>query len=195
MKNLLREYLELNEKEKITLWKDAVFIFDTNVLFNLYRYSAKTSNALMEAIENLSDRIWLPYNIAQEYLNKRCEVIYNTQSEYDNVYLNFTKNIDDCKEKLRKKDDDEDINELTLFIKNWFDKNKDSNLLVKTPSDDYILDRILGLYENKIGDPFDSGTLNDIKKRVKKGIKTIFHLAIKMIKNKKVIMIIINLVI
>lgn len=41
MKDAIREYLELKDEEKEELWKNAVFVFDTNVFLNLYRYSKK----------------------------------------------------------------------------------------------------------------------------------------------------------
>jgi hypothetical protein len=38
MKDIFRGYYKLDDDEFKQLWKKAVFIFDTNVLLNLYRY-------------------------------------------------------------------------------------------------------------------------------------------------------------
>ena len=42
MRRAIKEYIEPSSKEKQELWEKAIFVFDTNVLLNLYRYSAKT---------------------------------------------------------------------------------------------------------------------------------------------------------
>ena len=85
MKNAIREFIEPTNKEKQELWEKAVFVFDTNVLLNLYRYSAKTRNSLLAAFESFKNRIWIPYQVAYEYMNKRCEVIYETFKDMINL--------------------------------------------------------------------------------------------------------------
>lgn len=64
MRNAIREYLEYSPAEKEELWKKAVFVFDTNVFLNLYRYSKKTRDALLFAMTELKERIWMPYQVA-----------------------------------------------------------------------------------------------------------------------------------
>ena len=59
-------YCEPNFDE---LWKLAVFVFDANVLLDLYRLSPKTSTELLGIMGGLLDdsRIWIPYQFAYEY--------------------------------------------------------------------------------------------------------------------------------
>ena len=38
MKNAVKEYLNLTDNEKEELWKNATFVFDTNIFLNLYRF-------------------------------------------------------------------------------------------------------------------------------------------------------------
>lgn len=40
MKSKFRGYYKPTDEEFDTLWKNAVFVFDTNVLLNLYRYQS-----------------------------------------------------------------------------------------------------------------------------------------------------------
>ena len=49
MRNAIKEFIEPSDYEKHNLWENAIFVFDTNVLLNLYRYSAKTRNSLLDA--------------------------------------------------------------------------------------------------------------------------------------------------
>ena len=54
MRDTIKEYIELSDKEKNDLWNTATFVFDTNVFLNLYRYSNKTRNQLIESFEWLN---------------------------------------------------------------------------------------------------------------------------------------------
>lgn len=82
MKNAIREYIELSEAEKKTLWDNATFVFDTNVFLNLYRYSQKTREALLDAMGQLENRIWMPYQVAYEFMRRRPEIIIETVDRY-----------------------------------------------------------------------------------------------------------------
>lgn len=168
MKNAIREFLEPTNKEKQELWEKAVFVFDTNVLLNLYRYSAKTRNSLLAAFESFKDRVWIPYQVAYEYMNKRCEVIYETVQRYDQ----FKKEIDNFTNKaietLRLTSSDDEISDLKRYLFKWLDGNKDRNLLVLSAEKDEILDKILAIFEGRVGEKIDDVELDLIKEEGKK---------------------------
>ena len=90
MKDTIKEFLEPTNQEKQELWEKAIFVFDTNVLLNLYRYSAKTRNSLLMAFESFKGRIWIPYHVAYEYMRRRCEVIYETVQRYEQFKKEIT---------------------------------------------------------------------------------------------------------
>lgn len=163
MKNMIKEFIEPTNNEKLELWKKAVFVFDTNVLLNLYRYSAKTRNSLLAAFENFKDRVWIPYQVAYEYMNKRCDVIYETVQRYDQ----FKKEIDSFTNKaveiLRLTSNDEEISELKRYLYKWLDSNKDTNLLVVSAEKDEILDKVLEIFEGRVGEQIDEAELRTIK--------------------------------
>ena len=52
MREAIKEYIEYSSKEKNDLWNTATFVFDTNVFLNLYRYSNKTRNQLLESFDH-----------------------------------------------------------------------------------------------------------------------------------------------
>src|SRR5690554_1006254 len=74
MKDLFRGYNKKTEKELKVLWENAIFVFDTNVLLNLYRYSEDTRNSIINLVENFKDRVALPYHTAYEFNKNRYEV-------------------------------------------------------------------------------------------------------------------------
>ena len=67
MKNMFPEYYYEPDFDK--LWEQAIFVFDANVLLDIFRFSPKTSGELIEILEGLKskDRIWMPYQFAYEY--------------------------------------------------------------------------------------------------------------------------------
>lgn len=174
MKKVIKEFLEPSKKEKQELWEKAVFVFDTNVLLNLYRYSAKTRNSLLNAFESLTGRIWIPYQVAYEYMRKRCEVIYETVQRYDQFKKEAETFTGKAVETLRLTSNDEEVSELKRYLFKWLDSNKERNLLVLNPEEDEILEKILKIFDGKVGDIVPESELDVIKKegeeRYKKSI-------------------------
>lgn len=167
MRSAIKEYIEPSSKEKQELWEKAIFVFDTNVLLNLYRYSAKTRNSLLDAFQSFRDRVWIPYQVAYEYMRKRCEVIYETVQRYDQ----FKKEIDAFTNKaidtLRLTSSDDEISDLKRYLFKWLDSNKDRNLLVLNAEADEILDKILTIFEGKVGAKLSHDEIDAIKKEGK----------------------------
>lgn len=167
MRSAIKEYIEPSSKEKQELWEKAIFVFDTNVLLNLYRYSAKTRNSLLDAFQSFRDRVWIPYQVAYEYMRKRCEVIYETVQRYDQ----FKKEIDAFTNKaidtLRLTSSDDEISDLKRYLFKWLDSNKDRNLLVLNAEADEILDKILTIFEGKVGVKLSQDEIDAIKKEGK----------------------------
>lgn len=171
MKNAIREFLDLNEQEKQDLWNKATFVFDTNVYLNLYRYSKETRDTLLLAMKERSDRIWMPYQVAWEYMRKRPEVIADSQTRYSELEKEV---LSSCKNKLRIKETDPEFLKFEGFVKEWISSSKAKNLLVESASDDKILSTILELYDGKVGSPYPEERSKEIRSeganRYSKGI-------------------------
>ncbi len=164
MRNAIREYIELSDAEKKALWDNATFVFDTNVFLNLYRYSKKTRDALLDAMKQLESRIWMPYHVAFEFMRRRPEIIFETVDRYSKLKQEGEKLLHACSEMLRVKMNDPEYLELQKYINQWLSTNKKKNLLVDNVTDDPILERILQLYENKVGPDFtEDEKINAVK--------------------------------
>ena len=85
MRKAIFEYIELTDEEKKALWESATFVFDTNVLLNLYRYTAKTRDRLLQSLEELRDKLWMPHHVAEEFMKDRCKVISYYNSDYSKM--------------------------------------------------------------------------------------------------------------
>lgn len=103
MKTAIWEYIIPSEREKENLWNNCTFVFDTNVLLNLYRYTGNTRRILLEAFKDLKGRMWLPYQVAYEYARNRCDVIYETVEKYNKLETLENDFIKKIAEELRLK--------------------------------------------------------------------------------------------
>ncbi|WP_415911557.1 PIN domain-containing protein [Neptuniibacter sp. QD37_11] len=93
MREAFPGYCKLNDVLKKEIWGQSTFVFDTNVLLNLYRYSDETRDDFIKSILALDDRLWLPYRCAEEFLKNRTKVISDQQKAYDETIKDIKKLI------------------------------------------------------------------------------------------------------
>ena len=155
MKEAIKEYIEYTEQEKKDLWNDATFVFDTNVFLNLYRYSNKTREQLFSSFEHFKSRIWMPYQVALEFCKDRYKVIDEANRRFDTFEEEVRKFTDTWRARLRLEDNDEDISELSGYLKNWIFAKRTSNFLVFDATEDIVFNKILELFDGKSGKEFD----------------------------------------
>ena len=163
MKKEFPGYYEPTDKDFKNIWDTCDFIFDANVLLNLYRYSEETRQALISILESVKDRIWIPYQAALEYHRNRIKVIQKQKNEYTNVktilsnYLNKTK-ID--LEKVYKNgrhpqiNCDDFIDKLSKYFEEY--KNEIDKLEDKHPDfiiNDPVKNKLTRLFEDRVCDP------------------------------------------
>lgn len=85
MKEQFKGFYSLSDDDYGELWRNATFILDTNVLLNLYRYREDTTKQLIDVIEKLKGRVWIPYHVALEYQRNRLKVIGSQNSKFSSV--------------------------------------------------------------------------------------------------------------
>lgn len=163
MKNIFNGYYRPTEEEFDTLWDNAIFIFDTNVLLNLYRYQSSTRDSLFKVIEDLVSRVWIPYHVGLEFQRNRLKVIAAQHKRYSEVQNIVSRHVSDMKNNLnglQLKKRHSHINPDQL-IEN-IEKIKSDFLLelkvleeksISVNSDDEIRDRIDKLFNGKVGNP------------------------------------------
>ena len=78
------------------IWGRCIFVLDTNVLLNLYRYSDETRSELLETFRLLKERLWIPYQVASDYFANRVSVI----GEQVKVYERAINNISELRQSL-----------------------------------------------------------------------------------------------
>lgn len=85
MKGLFPQYADLSDHDYSSVWKQALFVFDTNVLLNVYRYQSATRDELLNVLGQLSERIWIPHHVALEFQRNRLKVIAEQNKRFAEV--------------------------------------------------------------------------------------------------------------
>ncbi|MBG0865530.1 MULTISPECIES: PIN domain-containing protein [Burkholderia] len=98
MKELFHGYYDPTSEELQDLWGTAIFVFDTNTLLNLYRYSDSTRDNFLNLIHKLNENVSIPHQVAKEFFANRFNVIFEQVSAYKDLH----KEISAAEEQLRK---------------------------------------------------------------------------------------------
>lgn len=164
MKSLFPSHFANDQNRISTLWKECIFVFDTNVLTGLYKYSDETRDALYQVIESLGERLWIPYQVILEYLDNRAKIVHDQSKLYSaaigkleefkaeleiptrhpfvskDIYDEFCRSTENVLENLRSR---RDLHEGRI-------------------ANDDIKERLAELLEGKIGPKYSIETLNSI---------------------------------
>lgn len=162
MRYAISEFIDYTDAEKEDIWETATFVFDTNVLLNLYRVSSQTRGELKRAMKSVSGRVWLPYHIAWEYMKNRHEVVFECGRRYDSIDKAIDAFLGTCKDLLRLREDDGEFKNLEKSLRKWKSGHKAKNRPAADFSKDEILEHLLGLFEGRTGQPYSEDRLKEL---------------------------------
>lgn len=170
MKNKFKGFHSPAPSDLERLWKDdsTLFVFDANVLLNLYGYAKQTREDFFKILNSISGSLWLPYHAGLEYQRRRLTVIRNEKSVFNNIEGNLDKILNVFKgdfeqlalkrrfpklaestEKLEK----EIYRSISSYKKSVAHWNNEQPCV---RSHDPIRDEINRLFENRVGDKPES---------------------------------------
>jgi hypothetical protein len=180
MKQQFSGFYTPTKKEIKKSWscKKTLFVFDTNVLLNLYRYTETTRDDFFQIINHISDKIWMPYHVGLEYQKNRLTVIKNEKAIFKNLqdYIDViektldTSKLQEMKLKQRLPELDIKIKEMQENITELLDlqRKEIASWNAKQPdvrSTDNIRKRIDEVFDKKIGSaPENQDWLNSLYK-------------------------------
>jgi predicted nucleic acid-binding protein len=90
MKDLFPWKFPLSEEEENALWENAIIIFDTSILLDFYRTSLSAAKEILEKLQIIQERFWIPNQVAKEFLDRYRGVV-NTEKT---TFKTALKNID-----------------------------------------------------------------------------------------------------
>ncbi|MFC6462768.1 PIN-like domain-containing protein [Paracoccus aerius] len=85
MKGMFTQFDDIRNNNNKKVWEEALFVFDTNCLLNLYRYRTETRDQLINVIEKISGRIWIPHHVALEFQRNRLKVILSQKKRFSEI--------------------------------------------------------------------------------------------------------------
>lgn len=165
------EYQQLTPDAISAVWDKAVIVLDTNILLNLYRYSEETRDDILSVMEKLKGRLWMPYQVGLEYFNNRI----NTFTSIADMHKSFKKKLADGRTNMlnifnnpdtsrhphiNKEELGKVYDEAVKQVVDYIDKQTDR--LHDYSTDDIILNKLLAIYDGRVGEDFTTEELFNI---------------------------------
>lgn len=164
MREAFPEHFVGEPERQQKLWADCIFVLDTNVLLDLYRFSDSAREALFKVMESLGERLWIPYQVAAEYFENRLTVI-EAQSD---AYAKSISGLKVAKEKFNSGSRhpfvsdgvfNQFIDSYDPMIKELEDKQRTYLSFV---NDDVIKARIGTILNGRVGEPYSEERLQEV---------------------------------
>lgn len=157
---MFKEYHQFTDKEFKDLNKNCLFVFDTNTLLNMYRYSRKTVDNVFELLNKLKkqNQLWIPYQVGYEFYQNRINVISEYEKSYDEILLILDKAKDEIENKykdhpfLNLSSLKEEMNSGLSVVEQKIKQAK--SVHPKWLEKDDVLEKINNLFDNNIGDSY-----------------------------------------
>lgn len=169
MKNLFPGFYKPTDEEFNKMWQECIFAFDANMLLNIYRYTKKTQESFFNILERFKDRIWIPFQVAFEYQNRRERVIEGEIKVYKIVEEKLEATNKALENDLAnyKRHASINIDEVFKPIKDGIDAAKKKLLENRQNHPDFSIsdplrERIDALFTGKIGHQYSKQELSNI---------------------------------
>lgn len=169
MRNRFIGYYSWTEEEFSQLWENALFVFDTNTLLNIYRYQDSTCRMFLETLEAIQDKIWIPYQVGLEFHRNRRTCIKGQTKAYkvlEDTLEQFSNEFDEVlrRYKLHKfirrdelnKEFESALKPISKTIKSFKEIHPNYG------KSDTVLKRITDIFDSRVGEEMEDGKLERI---------------------------------
>lgn len=183
MKNMFKQYNYFYTPEQYKdIWENALFVFDTNTLLNLYRYQEETRNEFLQVLNKISNRIWIPHHVALEFQRNRLIVICEQKELFSKTkkaleITTKTLNVELEKLKLNKRHSlinidnfTKSFNGLVVGFGSELEGIKGNQQHLSKPDD--LKEQLEMLFENRVGAaPTDQKIIDELYKNAENRYK------------------------
>ena len=176
MKNRFAEYYELPEECIKEIWENALIVFDTNVLLNLYRYNEDARTEFINVIKYYKERLWIPYQVGLEFHRRREDILRKNAAAYTTLGDKLTEQLVKAVSTLEgeysrhpyinMKDIRSKVERCAASIKKSLDKQKENH--PDYVNEDKILNAITDLFDGRVGEDFAEKELEALYKEGEK---------------------------
>ena len=181
---ILPEY-RLSKEKYEELWNNCIFALDTNVLFNIYRYSPTLRGEVIALLSKISPKLWISHQVALEFYDNNSSVISEEIDKYNEIIKiisAFSTNRGEVKTDLRRKhtttseilkklEEGLAILEKEVYEKMSKIKDEVTEQIEKYPQKkdfEEINNTILSLFDGKVGKPY---SIEELEQICEKGLK------------------------
>jgi hypothetical protein len=169
--DILRGFLPLTDETIKSIWDVGDFIFDTNVLLNIYRYSKASREAFFRMLDALKGRTFVPHRVAVEFARNRRKVI----REHYEPHYKLIAHLDEATKKIlgnyKKHPQHSDLVRFIAHtvnnLKQSFGDSEKAHLQLIT--NDILLTRLRSIIGPDAGEPFPAEPATAEYKRRKDG--------------------------
>lgn len=178
MKEKFIGFIGYKDTELKDLWENAVFVVDTNILINFYKYTSKESTkSLLDILKKLKEnnKLWIPHQVALEYFFNYESNMYKQQEGFKFLESELTKLTDNANKimgKVKTQHPYITTDKFQFFINNLEESNMQleaqiARELKDLPDVQTIHNDLLELLDGIIGEPYDQKKIDLIEKEGK----------------------------
>jgi PIN like domain len=178
IKQQFKGFIGYTEDEFRELWKKAIFVVDTNILINFYKYKSKQSTkSLLDILKKLkeSERLWIPHQVALEYFFNYEDNMYKQNEGYNLLgkeLMKLKKEAERILSSVKSKHPYIMTDKFQFFIKNMEISNQRlqeqlEGEIENLPDSKIIQKDLLDLLEGLVGEPYSQKEIDQIEKEGK----------------------------
>ncbi|MFJ7890418.1 PIN-like domain-containing protein [Lysinibacillus xylanilyticus] len=171
-------FIGYKEEEFKELWKESVFVVDTNILINFYKYTTKESTKnLLGILKELKKegRLWIPHQVALEYFFNYEDNMSKQHEGFNSLQIDlvkFKENVPKILSTVKSQHPYIPIEKFEFFIEdiNITHQKLEERIrkeIEKLPDSKEIHQDLIELMDGIIGSPYSQDEINNIEKNGK----------------------------
>jgi hypothetical protein len=182
VRKTLAHYYPPTTEEFKKLWEYGAIVLDANVLLDLYRYSEASSNEFAAVLRSLSERLWIPHQVALEFHRNRLHVIDEQLAAFDLLVKKLEKARNSLEGEMSAFNKNESLNIAALNARSKEMSAELIGMVIAAKSahprvassldDDATAVLVTELFEGRVGEPFDENGLKEVYEDGAKRYKT-----------------------
>ncbi len=167
---MFRGHIPLSSSEKEKLFSEATIVLDTNVLLDMYRYRYTTSQLFLNLLGQTAERLWLPHHVGYEFFKNRATVRAEATKNHDEriqLLEEFKPKVDTRVKRSHLEDDEQHrafISNFDAYLDHLRTQRDTIDARSKASAHDEFLEKILALYDERVGDEPDKAWLDEAMK-------------------------------
>ncbi len=179
-------YRTPSETDYEAVLNSGLVVPDANVLLNLYRYNRPGQDALLDVLEKLAERIWVPHQVMREFWRNRESALRDPRETATKAIEQINeagdaiqKAIRTWKNRIALPEDQEPelerqvsgfVAELARKVESLTDTAPESH--IRSTSEDRVLQHLERIFDGRVGGRLDSGDERSLVEEARRRFET-----------------------